>query len=237
MSRKDTEHVLLHELAHIKRGDPIVNCIYLILQIAYWFNPLLWLVRRQLIHLRELCCDATVACVLKLKTNEYRQTLIDIAQQFLTKSVEHGLGLLGLFEDTNRLLIRLKWLEKKTWRYQKMKNLTIITVITLMFVFVLPMAKAQEQSSSEDKMANSNQTTNIVSHPENIEVFQTELSEQIQMLKTQLEKLQLKKLQIEKQNLQKKSAALQASQQTGEVVQDFVQKNANKPAVEVFCKQ
>ena len=107
LSRKDAEHMLLHELAHIKRRDPVVHSFYLILQIVYWFNPLLWLARRQLIHLRELCCDATVARILKNKTNAYRQTLIDIARQFLTKPVEPGLGLLGLFEDANRLLVRL----------------------------------------------------------------------------------------------------------------------------------
>ncbi|MBN2180627.1 MAG: M56 family metallopeptidase, partial [Sedimentisphaerales bacterium] len=100
LSRKDAEHMLLHELAHIKRGDPVVHSFYLLLQIVYWFNPLLWLARRQLIHLRELCCDATVAGLLKNRTCEYRETLIDVARRFLTRPVEPGIGLLGLFEDT-----------------------------------------------------------------------------------------------------------------------------------------
>jgi len=61
MTRSDTEHMLLHELAHIKRGDLWVHGFYMLLQIVYWYNPLLWLVRSQMHHLRELCCDATVA--------------------------------------------------------------------------------------------------------------------------------------------------------------------------------
>ena len=35
--------VLLHELAHIKRGDLFVNLAQTVLQIIYFYNPLLWL--------------------------------------------------------------------------------------------------------------------------------------------------------------------------------------------------
>jgi beta-lactamase regulating signal transducer with metallopeptidase domain len=168
LSRKDAEHMLLHELAHIKRGDTIVHGIYLLLQIVYWFNPLLWLARRQLHHLRELCCDATVARLLKNKTCEYRETLIDVARRFLAKPVEPGLGLLGLFEDTNRLLVRLNWLEKQTWRYYKMKNLIVITITALMLAFVLPMAKAQEKPSTENRITGSEQTEE--KSPQSIEI-------------------------------------------------------------------
>ena len=72
ISRKDTQHILLHELAHIKRGDLWIHAAYTVLQITYWFNPLLWLTGQKLRHLRELCCDSTVAGILREKTAEYR---------------------------------------------------------------------------------------------------------------------------------------------------------------------
>jgi beta-lactamase regulating signal transducer with metallopeptidase domain len=203
LTRKNAEHMLLHELAHIKRGDPVVHSLYLLLQIAYWFNPLLWLARRQLIHLRELCCDATVARILKNKTCEYRETIIDIARRYLTKPVEPGLGLLGLFEDTNRLLIRLTWLEKKTWRYQKMKKLTVIIIIALMSAFVLPMAVGQEKQ--EDAVADLKQTEKeLLQDTETIEVdikkleAKEELMQETQALQSQLEKLELAKVNLQK---------------------------------------
>jgi beta-lactamase regulating signal transducer with metallopeptidase domain len=231
LSRKDAEHVLFHELAHIKRGDPIVHSLYLVLQIVYWFNPLLWLARRQLIHLRELCCDATVAQILKQKTNEYRETIIDIARQFLTRPVEPGLGLLGLFEDTNRLLVRLSWLEKKTWRYQKMKNLTVITMMIFMLAFVLPMAKAQEKSSNEDHIAHIQQTENVVSHVRNDNDTNAELAQRKEQLSQEMQALeaQLEKLEIEKQNLRKEFDALAKSQTEAEKVREMAL-NAEKKA-------
>jgi len=143
--------MLLHELAHIKRGDLWMHNFYMLLQVLYWYNPLLWLVRSQMHHLRELCCDATVARLLRARISEYRQTLIDVARRYLTKPTEPGLGLLGLFEDSNRLLVRLNWLKKETWRYQKMKKLTVITTIVLMLAFVLPMAQAQDKPVTENR--------------------------------------------------------------------------------------
>ncbi|MHC4436956.1 MAG: M56 family metallopeptidase, partial [Planctomycetota bacterium] len=143
LSRKRTEHILLHELAHIKRGDLLVNTFYMLLQIVYWFNPLLWLIRRRLQHIRELCCDATVARILKGKTTDYRDTILEVTQRFLAKPVGPGIGLLGMTETSSRLLVRLKWLEKKTWRYRGIRIATMLIVVAVMSVCVLPMAKAK----------------------------------------------------------------------------------------------
>ncbi|MBN2314524.1 MAG: right-handed parallel beta-helix repeat-containing protein, partial [Sedimentisphaerales bacterium] len=143
LSHKRIEHILLHELAHVKRGDLLVNTFYTLLQIVYWFNPLLWLIRRRLHHLRELCCDATVARILREDTLEYRDTILETAKRFLPKPVEPGIGLLGLFETSSRLLVRLKWLEKKTWKHRGVRFVIICMVVGLMLVCVLPMARAK----------------------------------------------------------------------------------------------
>jgi beta-lactamase regulating signal transducer with metallopeptidase domain len=216
MTRMDTEHMLLHELAHIKRGDLWVHGFYMLLQVVYWYNPLLWLVRSQMHHLRELCCDATVARLLKERTSEYRQTLIDVARRFLTKSTEPGLGLLGLFEDSNRLLVRLNWLKKETWRYQKMKKLTVITTIVLMLAFVLPMAQAQDKPSTEESIAVSVQAEEQPSHSDvTLEAGQDEdepqTKEQLLQAKQALQ-TQLQQLQIERQKLQQQLQALMQAQ-------------------------
>ncbi len=140
LNRRDGRHVLLHELAHIKRGDLWLHAIYMLLQIIYWFHPLIWWSSKRLQHLRELCCDATVARLLREKTGGYRDTLIEAAKALITKPVDPGLGLLGLFEDSNRLLVRLNWLEKKTWKYPKLRMASIMTTFLVMAACVLPMA-------------------------------------------------------------------------------------------------
>ena len=81
--------VLTHEFAHIKRGDLKLNTLAALLQIVYWFNPLLLLVQRRLRHLRELCCDATVARLLQEKTSDYRDTILENAHWLLSRPAKH----------------------------------------------------------------------------------------------------------------------------------------------------
>ena len=145
LTRQNAEHILLHELAHIKRRDLLIHAIYMTLQVVYWFNPLLWLIRRQFQNLRELCCDATVARLLKEKTVNYRETLLETARQLLGKPVAPGLGLLGLFENSNWLVERLRWLEKKTWKNKALRIATTVLLVCVMFSCVLPMAMADNQ--------------------------------------------------------------------------------------------
>jgi beta-lactamase regulating signal transducer with metallopeptidase domain len=183
LSRRDTEHMLLHELAHVKRGDLVMHSLYMLLQIGYWYNPLLWLVRRQMHHLRELSCDATVANLLRERTAAYRQTLLETARRLLATSAEPGLGLLGLFEDSNRLVVRLDWLTKPTWRYRTMKRAIVVTTAALMIACVLPMARAQESASSQQEPV-----VKRVDDPLSQQMAQMEA--QLNELKIQQEKLQ-----------------------------------------------
>ncbi|MCK4849736.1 MAG: M56 family metallopeptidase, partial [Phycisphaerae bacterium] len=161
LSRTEIEHILLHELAHIKRGDLIVHAFNMLLQIIYWFNPLLWLVRRQLQHLRELCCDASVARILREKTTDYKETILETARRMLAKPVGPGMGLLGLFENANRLGARLKWLEKKSWKHRPLRIATILAVITLMCACILPMAKGQAKDKKDDLVMESKFTARL----------------------------------------------------------------------------
>ena len=52
--------VLTHELAHIRRGDWIVQIGAELLRAVYWFNPLLWLACRRLRLESEHACDDEV---------------------------------------------------------------------------------------------------------------------------------------------------------------------------------
>jgi TonB family protein len=52
--------VLLHELAHIRRGDLWWNLVASIATAVLWFNPLAWRLARRMRHEAELACDDTV---------------------------------------------------------------------------------------------------------------------------------------------------------------------------------
>ena len=57
LSRKDCEHIFLHELAHFRRGDHWTHLLQLCALCIHWFNPLVWLGFRSLRADRELAAD------------------------------------------------------------------------------------------------------------------------------------------------------------------------------------
>jgi len=138
------EHVFLHELAHIKRGDLKVQAGCLLVQICYWFNPFLWFVQRRLQHLREMCCDATVARILKDDVEQYRQTIVATARWLLTQTRDHAIGLLGLVEDRSRLLARMDCLRQAPRRYHRVRLVATAALMVLLGVCLLPMAGARQ---------------------------------------------------------------------------------------------
>jgi beta-lactamase regulating signal transducer with metallopeptidase domain/DNA gyrase inhibitor GyrI len=140
LSREEARHVLLHELSHLKRGDLWAHGLYLVLHVVYWFNPLLIWARRQMKHVREICCDLSVAGVLREKTRGYRDTLLNTAKDLLTENVEPGLGLLGVFEEPFRLVSRLKWLEKDVWKKRRWIPAASVSASLCVAAAFLPMA-------------------------------------------------------------------------------------------------
>ena len=52
--------VAVHELAHVKRNDPLVLALVSLARALLFFHPLVWLACRQISHLAEAACDDAV---------------------------------------------------------------------------------------------------------------------------------------------------------------------------------
>jgi beta-lactamase regulating signal transducer with metallopeptidase domain len=57
---QEVEMVLLHELAHVRRWDNLVNLLQRIVESLLFFHPAVWLVSGWVRREREACCDAIV---------------------------------------------------------------------------------------------------------------------------------------------------------------------------------
>jgi len=73
--------VLAHELAHVRRGDWIVQMAAGLLCAVYWFNPLVWLASRRLRLESEQACDDAVL-MLGVEGPAYASELVDLARAF-----------------------------------------------------------------------------------------------------------------------------------------------------------
>lgn len=106
--------VLLHEVAHIKRGDLGLNLVQTVLQIGYFYNPLLWLVNSVIRTVREQAVDESVLVAVGEKTPWYPQTITNVAELDL-KDPGLGLSLVGVVESKSALVSRLRHILNLPW--------------------------------------------------------------------------------------------------------------------------
>jgi beta-lactamase regulating signal transducer with metallopeptidase domain len=97
------EVVLLHELAHIRRNDYLINLLQSFSETILFFNPaLLWisaLIRRE----REACCDDIV-----LQHRPHRNSYFEALVFFQEYSLTHSGTAMALISQKNDLLQRIK---------------------------------------------------------------------------------------------------------------------------------
>jgi WD40 repeat protein/beta-lactamase regulating signal transducer with metallopeptidase domain len=102
--------LLVHELAHLRRCDHWVRWLQLLVTGLYWWCPLVWLARRELLRAEEECCDAWVVAELPGAAPAYALALLDTVD-FLSGSrpalpaLASGFGRVGVLKRRLRMII------------------------------------------------------------------------------------------------------------------------------------
>ncbi|WP_052571783.1 M56 family metallopeptidase [Geothrix fermentans] len=61
LAPRQLEAILAHELAHIRRGDFLVNLLQSLVEVTLFYHPAVWWLSARIRHERELCCDDVAA--------------------------------------------------------------------------------------------------------------------------------------------------------------------------------
>lgn len=103
LSPVQVEALLLHELAHIRRYDYLVNIFQLALEVCFFYHPLFWLMSREARSRREFCCDDVVL----QHTSQpllYAQTLTDLQLSFVHSKNHFTMNATGKSHFAERIL-------------------------------------------------------------------------------------------------------------------------------------
>jgi beta-lactamase regulating signal transducer with metallopeptidase domain len=138
LSREKLKAVLIHELAHIKRGDGWVNLLQTMLQIVYFYNPLVWIANAMIRRVREQAVDEMVLVTLRPETKNYSNMLIDIAEMAFWKP-NFSLRIIGVVESKKALERRINhMLTRPVPKSSKLGYLGLIAIVVIGSV-ILPM--------------------------------------------------------------------------------------------------
>ncbi len=141
LSPSQLRAVLLHELAHIKRGDLWVNFAQTVLQIIYFYNPLLWVANCIIRRVREQAVDEMVLVAMGEKAQQYPQTLVNVAK-LAFKRPALSLRLIGVVESKSALAGRIKHILNRPMPKRAKLGILGLAVVIIIAAILLPMAKS-----------------------------------------------------------------------------------------------
>ncbi|MCE9575743.1 MAG: AgmX/PglI C-terminal domain-containing protein [Deltaproteobacteria bacterium] len=88
--------VLVHELAHVRRRDTLVQLLAQLACALYWWNPLTWLAAARLRLEREHACDDLVLAA-GVRPSSYAADLLDVARAVAGDAPAH-VGAIGIVD-------------------------------------------------------------------------------------------------------------------------------------------
>jgi HEAT repeat protein/beta-lactamase regulating signal transducer with metallopeptidase domain len=154
-SRERRRSVLLHELAHVRRRDCLVQLLTQVASAVYWWNPLVWVASRQLRQESERACDDLVLDA-GTRASDYAHDLLEMARA-LNDTRRSPLAAAALahrsrFED--RLLAIL---DPKLARHA-LGRVSILSAVFLTSALLVPLAALQPTTRAEPAQRESDST-------------------------------------------------------------------------------
>ena len=127
LTTEQLETIILHELAHIKRNDYLVNFIQTIFETLFFFNPFVRILSKEIRKEREYCCDDIVIRN-HGAAHAYASALVQVAEARLSPSA----FAMALADDKNQLLNRIKRIMERSVRNYSVRGRIAIPVLLML---------------------------------------------------------------------------------------------------------
>jgi len=149
LTANETDTLLTHELAHLKRRDPWIRWVELGVTAALWWNPLVWWVRRRLRHAEEQACDRRVLELFPRAQRAYADAIVKTVE-FLAghgRAPQFATGAAGTRHIKERLTMILNHASKRRLRHP-------LVPAILLALLALPIVPGfAERNDREDEQA------------------------------------------------------------------------------------
>jgi len=136
LEQREVEAILLHELAHIRRNDHLVNSLQSMLETLLFFNPAVFWLSHLIRAERENCCDDMVLRHTQDKVG-YIKALVRFEEHRVT-TLQPTLAFTGQNGGMVQRLERMVNNRNSTLNKLEVTGLALLLVITSLFVVLSP---------------------------------------------------------------------------------------------------
>ncbi|WP_353095378.1 M23/M56 family metallopeptidase [Tissierella praeacuta] len=156
-------YVISHELAHYKRKDIFLYTFIYILQIVYWFNPIIWYGLYRMKNDCEIACDALALSSFKEDEKEdYGLCIINLLERSKTKSYKIvTTEFINKKKDLKRRIIMIKKFKEGSYK------LSFVTILVFMLMTSIFLSNGNIKAVADNSLNNS-----IVTNMEDIQLLE-----------------------------------------------------------------
>jgi len=158
LTAEQLEAILLHELAHIKRNDYLLNIFQSIVETILFFNPFVWWISKNIRLEREHCCDDLVLKN-QVQPLHYAKALVALEEYRLTVN---SLAMAAA-DNKQHLFHRIKRImEMKTKNINYTQKLLAVMIIAVGLVSIAWLNPPRKEKQADKQKAADN---NIIPAP------------------------------------------------------------------------
>lgn len=144
LSTQQVETILLHELAHVRRRDFLINLLQRFTESIFFFNPFLLWISSRIREEREACCDDIVLEHTDDKRS-YLEALISF-REAVVPAYSHAMTL----GSNNKLLYRVKrMITQENKKLNAMEKITLVLLLTAGTAFSFMPAANKDKKNEE----------------------------------------------------------------------------------------
>lgn len=96
--------ILTHELCHLRRRDNLTAMLQMMVEVVFWFYPVVWWLRNRLIEERERACDEAVLASSR-DALVYAEGIVNVCKFYMEAPLKCMSGVTG--SDLKRRIVRI----------------------------------------------------------------------------------------------------------------------------------
>lgn len=150
LSPAQVESIILHELAHIKRNDYLINIVASVIETILFFNPFVHLLGKSLKKEREHCCDDFVLQH-RFDPHSYASALLSLEQ---LRVGMQPLAIAATGKNSHQLLGRIKRIMNVSTTHfnygQKLLALILMAFLMISVAWLSPSSRSNAASPAEE---------------------------------------------------------------------------------------
>lgn len=137
-NEEDLRLILMHELAHEKHKDNLVNHFINLTGVLYWFHPFVKLAFQEMRSIQEIACDEAVLEMLDMPQRlEYGNTLLRFAERNALETFPAAASLINGKKQMKRRILHIAQYEIPTKEKQR-KSICILVCAALFLWGISP---------------------------------------------------------------------------------------------------